>query len=91
MACFLGVVPKPSSFLKASTVAATSPDFIDCALDRERVDSERCNGGLLWPDTDPGGVRTVERFCPEDDPRRNWLIDAVEGLGGRCEKSLGAM
>lgn len=65
---------RPSSFRKASAVAAASPTFIDCALDRERVESER-----LTPDEDrftlcelidPGGVRD-ERFVPEDDPRRN--------------------
>jgi hypothetical protein len=95
------VDPSPSSLRSASAVAATSPTFIDWARERERVDSDREMDGLGMWDTGPaypaGGVRVVRgppwfaRLVTDDEPRRNWLIEAVDGLGGRCEKSLGAM
>lgn len=88
---FLGVVPSPSSLRRASAVAFASPAFMDWARERaDFIESDLVRAGCL-PEIDPGGVRTEDRLWPDVDPRRRWLMDAVDGLGGRCEKSFGAM
>jgi hypothetical protein len=84
---------RPSNLRSASAVAAASPTFMDCERDLERVESERVipteevDGLVACELTDAGGVREVRgrlaRLFPDDDPRRNWLIDALDGLGGR--------
>lgn len=30
------------------------------------------------------------KFETDPEPRKNWLIEALDGLGGKCEKSFGA-
>jgi hypothetical protein len=43
---------------------------------------------LVNPDPDPPVA--TPKFPVEFELRKNWLILALLGLGGKCEKSLGA-
>jgi hypothetical protein len=98
-----GVLPNPSSFLNASAVSAsTSLDQLpafkvfcesgagsDPRLSRVVFVKYEAEGLM------PGGVLPVprptdEKLLLDAEPLKNWLIEAEEGLGGRCEKSLGA-
>jgi len=74
---FAGVELKPSSLRRASAVSASTENVAGVAA---RYDA------LLTL----GGVPTNVTLLLDPEPRRNWFIDALDGLGGRCEKSLGA-
>jgi hypothetical protein len=95
---FFPGVPNPSSLRSASDVSG-STSFQPCLPVLSRPLSERCSVPLFVPTeeavtkfaaVDPGGVPTEAKLLTDPEPRRNWLMDALEGLGGRWEKSLGA-
>jgi hypothetical protein len=84
-----GVEPSPSSLRRASAVSASIADFDSGAWFLEGVVAAAnvvIEGDAVTPaarapklpvELDP------EKLFVELEPRRNWLIEALEGLGGR--------
>lgn len=96
-----GVVPSPSNLRSASAVSTVTsrdhelaPPLSVCVTGRDPLLSRFVATKYEAEGLMPGGVLpvpapAVEKLCVEAEPRRNWLIEADDGLGGRCEKSFG--
>jgi hypothetical protein len=78
-------VPIPSSLRSASAVSGSFLVKL-----RRRDDSDRFNVPLVAELDAGNGALLVVGKVIEPEPRRNWFIEALEGLGGKCEKSRGA-
>lgn len=78
-----GVELNPSSLRRASDVSGSARlDLAGLMLGPKLFMEEEVANAVVFA--------TAPKLFIEPEPRRNWLIDALEGLGGRCEKSLGA-
>lgn len=98
---FPGVLPSPSSFLSASAVSASTsldqlPAFRVFCESGAGSEPRLSRFGAVKYDAEglmPGGVLpvpTAPKLLCDAEPRKNWLMDAEDGEGGRWEKSFGA-
>jgi len=72
--------------LRTRPESEAGSEVLDGAVDTEVADKYEGAVAIVVP----GGVLAEAKLLTDPDPRRNWLIEALEGLGGRWEKSFGA-